>query len=42
LKRLQAQLGAVCKKAPAGDRRTACDGVLKATAAASAAPKKTA
>lgn len=42
VKRLQAQLGAVCAKAPVGERRTACEGVLKATTAASAAPKKTA
>jgi thiol-disulfide isomerase/thioredoxin len=43
LKRLRAQLGAVCGKAPsAGGQRAACEGVLKATAAAKAAPKKTA
>lgn len=39
LKRLQAQLGAVCAKAPAaGGQKAACEGVLKATTAA----KKTA
>ncbi len=43
LKRLQAQLGAVCGKAPAaGGQRAACEGVLKSTSAASAAPKKSA
>jgi hypothetical protein len=35
LKRLQAQLGAVCGKAPAAaGQRAACESVLKATSAA--------
>ncbi len=42
LKRLQAQLGAVCAKAPAGGQRAACEGVLKATSASAAAAKKSA
>jgi len=41
LKRLQAQLSAVCGKAPGG-QRAACEAVLKSISAASTAAKKTA
>lgn len=39
VKRLQAQLGAVCSKTPVADgQRTACEGVLKATTASAKKP----